>query len=60
MRLFTYGWIPVARIRVLYLCTPAKIGVYVFTQPFYNKQDVTQGQFSKWSKAGLNSEFSIC
>ena len=31
----------------------------VFTQPLYHREDVTQRKILKWSKAGLNSEFSF-
>ena len=34
--------------------------VYVFTKPFYHKQDVTQSQyFFQQSLTGLNLEFSF-
>ena len=33
--------------------------INVFIRPFHHWQDVIQGQFSSWSKARLNSEFSF-
>ena len=30
--------------------------MYAFTQPFYNEQSVTQGQFIKQNTPGLNLE----
>ena len=33
--------------------------MYAITQPFHQVQAVTQGQFFKWSKAGLDSVFLL-
>ena len=35
-----------------------QVDSYLFSQTHYHEQDVTQGQFFKWSKDCLNSKFS--
>ena len=36
-----------------------KMNQYVFPQPLYHRQKVTQSQFFKQTAIGLNSEFSV-
>ena len=43
----------------LYSCVCMYVCMYVLTQPLRYGWDVTQCQFLKESKAGLNSEFSF-
>ena len=55
---FFFIWIESLSVNVGKYMRPSKkdqmAHLYVLTQPLHNKQDVTQGQFFKWSTAGSN------